>query len=603
MRKLLRPPTRALKRLGMLAMVVTALAAVIGFVALRPQPLFAKYRAERALTRARAQIASRSFEQARASLFEAIRLQPMAVEPRKELALLEKSLGNNDLALLAMQNLTETHPEDPEAWIGLAGLMTKSGLLEAPEAALDAAIDLDTGRGDARLLRGKIRFNLGRYAGALQDARVAVGVYPSDVPSRELLIESTARAVGVAPAVEALQEALTIVPPVKGILGIQMQLELARSNPAAVASELLGPPPAPPRRSRPDASSDAGSLGAWTREQWPGRLREIRKSLDVAIQAGNWNEANRIVETSAKDAPATAFPPYLAGSLALAQGKVDLAEERFQEARAIAPRMPAVLGALGKTWSRRGGAAYAAQQLMALAEHDPGSPLVRYMAARAFIEAGDPPRAEGALRRGLELQPDSPVPYRHLTDYYFGLDRAQEALDICRQGLARFPADSPLQMMLPQIHASVGQRAAAIDAYRALLARRPDIDLAQYKLASLLSTDAAARPEFLAALQPLQGDRPSYPYLLDALGWMNHQAGDDRRALTLLQRATELTPEEPTFHYHLAIVYRSSGDTARARQSLQAALDSPRPFAERLDALRLVRQDETTGNAPSGGRR
>ena len=84
---------------------------------------------------------------------------------------------------------------------------------------------------------------------------------------------------------------------------------------------------------------------------------------------------------------------------------------------------------------------------------------------------------------------------------------------------------------------------------------------------------------------------------------MNHQAGDDRRALTLLQRATELTPEEPTFHYHLAIVYRSSGDTARARQSLQAALDSPRPFAERLDALRLVRQDEATGNAPSGGRR
>ena len=56
------------------------------------------------------------------------------------------------------------------------------------------------------------------------------------------------------------------------------------------------------------------------------------------------------------------------------------------------------------------------------------------MAARAFIEAGDPPRAEGALRRGLELEPDSPVPYRHLTDYYFGLDRAQEALTSVDRG-------------------------------------------------------------------------------------------------------------------------------------------------------------------------
>jgi tetratricopeptide (TPR) repeat protein len=603
MRKPLRPANPALKRFGVFAIVLAALAVAMGFLALRPQPLFARSRAERALTRARAEIASKSFEQGRASLLEAIRLQPMAAEPRKQLALLERSLHNNDLALLAMQNLTEMHPEDPEAWIGLAGMMTKSGLLEAPEAALDAAVDLDPDRGDARLLRGKIRFNLGRYAGALQDARVAVGVYPSDVPSRELLIQSTARAVGVAPAVKELQEALTIVPPVKALLAMQMQLELARSDPAAVASEVLGPSPAPPRRSRPDASSDRGSLGAWTREQWPGRLGEIRKSLDAAIQAGDWDQANRIVETSAKDAPATAFPPYLAGLLALAQGKVDLAEKRLQEALAIAPRMPAVLGALGKVWSRRGGAAYAGQQLIRLAERDPGSPLVRYMAARAFIEAGDPPRAESALRRGLELQPDSPVPYRHLTDYYFGLDRAQEALDICRQGLARFPADSPLQMMLPQIHVSVGQRAAAIEAYRALLARRPDIDLAQYKLASLLSSDPAARPAFLAALQPLQGDRPSDPYLVDALGWMNHQAGDDARALSLLQRATELAPEEPTFHYHLAIVYRASGDTARARQSLQTALDSPRPFAERLDALRLVRQDETTGNAPSGGRR
>jgi tetratricopeptide (TPR) repeat protein len=588
-------------RLWIVGAVVAVAAGVLGLI--RARPAIDKFRAERTMAQARSQIASKAFDQARSSLFEAIRLQPLAAEPRRQLAFLEKSLGNNDLALLALQNLTEMHPEDPDAWIGLAGQMMKSGLLEAPEAALDAAIDLNPDRGDARLLRGRIRFRLGRYAGALQDARVAVAAYPGDAASRELIVQSLVHAVGVTSAAEALHEALTIVPPIRPLLAMQAGLQQAGSDPAVLTSPVFGPAPAPPRRSRPDATSDQGSLGAWTREQWPGRLSEIRKSLDVAIKAGNWDEANRIVETSSKDAPSTAFPPYLAGWLALAQGKIDLAEQRFQEALAIAPRMPAVLGALGKTWSRRGGAAYAAQRLMALAERDPGSPLVRYMAARAFIEAGDPPRAEGALRRGLELQPDSPVPFRHLTDYYFGLDRAQEALGICRQGLARFPTDSTLQMMLPQIHASVGQRAAAVEAYRALVARRPDLDLAQYKLATLLSIDPTARPAFLAALQPLQGDRPSDPYLLDALGWMNHQAGDEGRAVGLLQHASELAPEEPTFHYHLAIVYRASGNPARAREALQAALDSPRPFAERLDAMRLVRQDETNGNAPSGGRR
>ena len=589
------------RRLWIVGAVVLVAAGVLGFI--RARPAIDRFRAKRALTHARAQIASKAFDQARSSLFEAIRLQPLSAEPRKELAFLERSLGNSALALLAFQNLTEVHPEDPEAWIGLADLMLKNGLLEAPEAALDAAVDLSPDRGDARLLRGRIRFRLGRYAGALQDARAAVAAYPADAGSRELIVQSSVRAVGVAAALEALNEALKFVPPIRPLLAMQAGLERAPSDPAVLNSPVFGPAPAPPRRSRPDATSDQGSLGAWTREQWPGRLGEIRKSLDAAIRAGDWDQANRIVETSAKDAPATAFPAYLAGVLALAQGKVDLAEQRLLEALGTAPRMPAILGALGKTWSRRGGAAYAAQQLMTLAERDPGSPLVRYMAARAFLEAGDPPRAEGALRRGLQLQPDSPVPYRHLTDYYFGLDRAQEALDICRQGLARFPADSALNMMLPQIEASVGQRAEAVVAYRSLLGRRPDLDLAQYKLATLLSTDPSGRPAFLGVLQPLQGDRPSDPYLLDALGWMNHQAGDDGRAVGLLERASELAPEEPTFHYHLAIVYRASGDIARARQSLQAALDSPRPFAERLDALRLVRQDETPGNAPSNGRR
>jgi len=57
------------------------------------------------------------------------------------------------------------------------------------------------------------------------------------------------------------------------------------------------------------------------------------------------------------------------------------------------------------------------------------------MAACAYIEARDPIRAEAALRSGLSLQPDSPIPYQHLTDYYFGLDRAAEALEIARQDL------------------------------------------------------------------------------------------------------------------------------------------------------------------------
>src|SRR5258705_285975 len=119
----------------------------------------------------------------------------------------------------------------------------------------------------------------------------------------------------------------------------------------------------------------------------------------------------------------------------------------------------------------------------ALAERDPGLSFARYVAARAYVQSRDPIRAEAALRRGLKLQPDSPVPYQHLADYYFGLDRAADALEICQQGLERFPQDLDLLRMQAQIETGLSRPEEAIRIYQAILAGRPEADLARYRLA------------------------------------------------------------------------------------------------------------------------
>jgi tetratricopeptide (TPR) repeat protein len=593
--------------------------------------------------------------------------------------------------------------------------MVQAGLLEAPEAALDDAIDANSQRADAHLKRGNIRFRLGRHYGALQDARTAVAAAPNDPIAWNLLVRSSARAEGVDAGIAMARQAIgtvgehaAILPPLAALLAqrgrlaearsvLQKQidspssdsdrvwnarlalarlelgadnlagtktlldrllserpsdqeaialgavvearsglldaslthldaalaslptsrslretrdrLELARGDPKVllalsreVASGALGPPPASPRRLRADARIDRGSLGAWTREYWPGRLAEIRQVLGSQLERRDWVAAQRIVDSAARDYPGSAFAPYLAGILELARGNLDEAERRLSEALAIAPRLPATLAALGKTWSEKGGAAFAGQQLMGLAEHDPELPIVRYMAARAYIEAGDPLRAEASLRRGLALQPDSPVPYQHLTDYYFGLDRAPESLEICRQGLTRFPQDTNLLMMLPQIEAAIGRPDAAFRAYEELSSRRPDLDLALYRLAMLLATEEGepSRQRLLPVLQRLRGDAPSDPLLLDALGSMHYRAGDARLARALLEEAVKRAPEEPTLHYHLALVYSRANEMTLARQQLKNALDSPRPFPDRIEALRLMRQDDRS--PPSTGR-
>jgi predicted Zn-dependent protease len=230
---------------------------------------------------------------------------------------------------------------------------------------------------------------------------------------------------------------------------------------------------------------------------------------------------------------------------------------------------------------------------MQLAERDPGLAFARYVAARAYVQSRDPIKAEAALRRGLVLQPGSPVPYQHLADYYFGLDRAADAREICQQGHERFPQDLDLQRMLAQIEAVLGRTAEAIRVYEEILAARPEADLARYRLALLLVSqekDPAARRRAEELARDLRADQPSDPQLLDALGWIQARAGDAPRGRELLEAAVKEAPEDPSVRFHLGAVLLSEKKTALARKELTAAVDSPRSFPERLDALRLLRE-------------
>jgi predicted Zn-dependent protease len=551
------PPTGRWKTLGRWAALVAAGAiAVAGGLRIARSSLVREKRASLATSRALVALKAGHTDQARAELRSVLELEPEDANAGRQLAALDLAQGKTELAFLDFMALTEMTPQDPEGWIGLARLMRSTGLLEAPEVMLDQALQAAPGNAVAHLERGKIRERLGRYHGALEDARAAASAAPDDPVAQALLARCQARVQGVDPGVDWES-------------------------------------PAPPRRLRPDAQVDRSSLGAWTREYWPGRMAEMRKSFDVHSQRRDWAEAQRIVDAASAQFPGAIFGPFLACLLHLQRGELDAAEQRLEDGRRIAPRSPLLVATLGRVWSGKGGAAYAAGRLMTLAERDPKLSIVRYIAARAYIEAGDPLRAEGALRRGLELQPDSPIPYQHLTDFNFGLDRVPEALQVAREGIARFPGDTDLQMMVAQIQAAAGKPEEAMTTYRKLLARRPDLDLARYRLAMLLGprTEPALHREFLETLALLANDRPSDPQVLDALGWMQHQAGRNNLARPLLELAVEHSADEPSTRFHLGSVYLASGASDRGREELRRALASRRPFPERLEAMRLLRDD------------
>ena len=431
-----------LKLRGWIALCLI-LAAAVGL----PRFLSSRFMSERRLAsrleRARTHLAARELDQARRELHEALGLEPGNAEARTQLATMELGLGNREVAFLEFQTLTEMQPQDPNGWIGIADLMVKGGLHDAPEAALDKAIAAAPTRADARLLRGEIRFRLGRYHGAHVDAQAAVAEAPKDAAASALLVRSAA----------------------------------------------AGPAPIPAARFRAETQSTGNRFASVSREHWPGRLAQIRQALEMEMRQQNWTAAQRIVDSARREYPDTAFAPFLAGIVELAQGHAAEAERYLSESLKSAPRSPVIATALAKAWSRKNGAAFAGERLMGLAERDRGFAFARYLAAHAFVDARDPAAAEAALRRGLVLQPDSSVPWQHLADYYLEVDRSAEAMSVLQHALDRFPRDPDLQIMSAQVSAQLGNSKEAIRIYEEVLSRRPDLDVVEYKLAGLLASE------------------------------------------------------------------------------------------------------------------
>ena len=226
-------------------------------------------------------------------------------------------------------------------------------------------------------------------------------------------------------------------------------------------------------------------------------------------------------------------------------------------------------------------------------KRNPGFALARYLAARAYLDGREPGRADAALQQGLRSNPGSAPTYRHLALFYLEVDRASDAAEVCRRGHDQFPQSVSLQLMLAQLQVRLGRPEEARRLYEELLGRRPDLDLTEYRLAELVASDehqtGSGRRSSEVPRGPGWGS-PLGPVLLNRLGWLAASAGETARARELLEASVSAAPDEPTPRFHLASVYARESKNELSRRELEAALGSGRPFPERLEALRLLKE-------------
>ncbi len=352
----------------------------------------------------------------------------------------------------------------------------------------------------------------------------------------------------------------------------------------------------------PDDSRAALSL-ARLRTESGVAVQEVQEGLTAAIRANPTDAALRVALIDAMLA-ARDFK----GGLAAAQDGLNVLRDNTE-----------LLDALGRAQFLSSDYNQAVGTFKRLASLAPASPEPLMRLADIHRARKDLAAATTALRKALEVKPNYVPAQEALMALDLSVGKRKEALATAR-AIQRQPGNEAVGFSLEgDLEWSGKNWAAAANAYRQSLARRPSPDIAIKLHSSLLragQTDAAAKvePQWLAApaflfylgdvaLKKQQFDvarqhfaavvqaKPDSAPALNNLAWLLARESKPG-ALEMAQKAVALSPREPAFLDTLAEILAKKGDMAKAVAVQTTAVD----LAPNLPTYRLHLASYHLGN-------
>ncbi|MBV9925921.1 MAG: tetratricopeptide repeat protein [Acidobacteria bacterium] len=301
--------------------------------------------------------------------------------------------------------------------------------------------------------------------------------------------------------------------------------------------------------------------------QTPAQLAAARADFEAARQAS----------------PNSPVPHVNLADAAAAEQKWDEAWQHLDQALALDRTNPQALMGLINLGTVAGRLGEARTRVEQLANEQPNSAQLQYLLGHAYRSANqnepaDVARAEAALRRAIELDPDFVQAYTALAEIYVGTQQPDRAIDEYKRITQRRPDDFVAFRMIGMIENGRNNLDAAAEYYRRALSIRPDEPITANNLAALYGEHGKGNPEEAMRLaQDVVRRYPNNPGAADTLGWVYYRRELYRDSVEQLKRAVEVAVkvggDNSLYRWHLGAALAKSGDKAGARRELQKCLE------------------------------
>jgi len=343
------------------------------------------------------------------------------------------------------------------------------------------------------------------------------------------------------------QEAIKLEPrytPAKLALG---ELQLAHGeNSSAVqtADQILQADPTnlPARLMRSNALMRLGE-GQKAREEIATELKMFPKSSDVVFQLGqleftekNYKQAEAAFQALMQANDPRGLPGIMESKVA--QSQWDQAIQIAQNQLKQAPDRADYRLSLAKIYFRAGKYGEAASQYQMLIDKNPKIADLYVRLGESKGNGNDLNGAIEAFRKAKEIDPANYLPVLELALLYNRTGRDEEARKT----------------------------------YEEVIKLQPDNVEALNNLAYIKADNGVDLDQALAYAQRAQQKRPNDPNVIDTLAliYIHKNLTDD--SLRMLRDLVNKTPNNPTFHLHLALALYQKGDRPEAKKELETAL-------------------------------
>ena len=530
--------------------------------------------------------------QAEPALKRSAELAPLRSGQRLRYAEFELASGAPEAGKRLLEEITRKAPDYVPAWVLLAQFAYAKAKTDECAGLLDQALSRDPLNREALLMRGNLALAKGDGTNAITQFDRLARAYDKDPEAQYRLALAHLLNKEPSKADASLNRALTLNSNFVEAILLRAELNVRQGNSGPAVSSLTRLLKQQPRipnaypllanaylaQNHPD---DAIEVYRQMTQAFPKEPQAPLLLGELLARQGRTNDARQAFEKALELAPASGPALEQIVDLDLAEKQYPRATARVQQridkdARAAGPwllmaeiHLRQAMDLVAKELQKRAAA--------------PGTTL-RF--ADVPATRPDVDRAEKALLKALELNPNLHSAYLMLARLYVSCNKQQQALDRL-DNLAKTNDVSAL-MEMALIHTELKDFPAARDAYEKILAFNPNFVPALNNLAYLYSEPLRQPDKAYALAEKARQFQPNDPSIADTLGWILFQRGEYARALALAEEAAPKLPADPGVTYHLGMAHYMMGEEDPARVALQAAVQAAKDFPGKEDAGRRL---------------